>query len=157
MEPILKAKAFAVITRETAVGLEVLLLLHPDHPGAGIQLPAGTVKPGEDLLAAARREASEETGLTHLQLVGVLGEAEVDIRPWGRNELHHRTFVHFRCLEPTADVWEHWEDEPDDAPGQRFRFELRWVPLDDSLPDLMGDHGTGLELLAASLDRLIGA
>lgn len=150
MEPIHKEKVFAVITRVVGGELEVLLLIHPDHPEAGIQLPAGTVKPDEEMLAAARREAEEETGLRGLELVGVLGEAEFDARPWGRNELHHRTFVHFRCLEPTADAWEHWEEDPDDAPGERFRFELRWVPLDDSLPDLIGDHGAGIDLLIAS-------
>lgn len=156
MEPARKAKAFAVITRDAAVGMDVLVLLHPDHPGAGIQLPAGTVKPDENVLAAARREATEETGLTHLQLVGVLGEAEFDARPWGRNELHHRTFVHFRCLELTADIWEQWEEDPEGSPGERFRFELRWVPFNASLPDLIGDHGVGLRLLAASLDQSTG-
>lgn len=155
MEPIHKEKAFAVITRDSPVGMDVLLLLHPDHPGAGIQLPAGTVKPDEEIMAAAVREATEETGLTHLKLEGVLGETMFDARPWGRNEIHHRTFVHFACQEETPLVWEHREDDPDDAPGERIRFELRWVPFDDTLPDLIGDHGVGLHLLAASLGRSI--
>lgn len=38
-----------------------LLLLK--HPYGGVQLPAGTVEPGESHAAAAQREAHEETGL----------------------------------------------------------------------------------------------
>src|SRR5690606_18486192 len=46
-----------------------------------IQLPAGTMEPGETPLAAARREASEETGLGGLQLVAELGAAEDNLGP----------------------------------------------------------------------------
>jgi 8-oxo-dGTP pyrophosphatase MutT (NUDIX family) len=153
----IKRKAFAVITRGSGSTREVLLLLHPDHPDAGIQLPAGTMRPGEDPVAAATREAGEETGLTQLGLVDILGEAMFDARPWGRHELHHRTFVHFVCHQPTPPAWEHWEEDPDDLPGERIRFELRWFPLDDWLPPLLGDHGVGLRLLSASDIKLAGA
>ena len=56
-------KVTAFILRPTPGGPELLLI---QHPHAGIQIPAGTVEPGEDPLAAARREAREETGLTDL-------------------------------------------------------------------------------------------
>ena len=72
MELPIKRKAFAVITRGDGDGREVLLLFHPDHPEAGIQLPAGTMRDGEEPLAAVLREATEETGLTHLSVVGTL-------------------------------------------------------------------------------------
>jgi 8-oxo-dGTP diphosphatase len=156
MEPVHRKKAFAVITRESTIGLEVVVLLHPDHPGAGIQLPAGTIRAEEDVVAAALREAREETGLQALRFERVLGEADFDARPWGRDEIHHRTFVHLSCHEPTASTWEHWEEDPDGSPGERFRFELRWVPLDSTLPQLIGDHGVGLHLLETSLDTSTG-
>lgn len=45
------------------------------HPTAGLQLPAGTVEPGETPLTAARREVAEETGLSVQSRGVVLGEA----------------------------------------------------------------------------------
>jgi predicted NUDIX family NTP pyrophosphohydrolase len=65
-------------TREISAGLLVyrrspalqVLLAHPGGPlwagkGDGAwSIPKGLVEPGEDLLAAARRELAEETGLT---------------------------------------------------------------------------------------------
>jgi 8-oxo-dGTP pyrophosphatase MutT (NUDIX family) len=52
-----KATAF-VVTKNKPRRLLVF-----QHPIAGIQLPAGTVEPGEDVVAAAAREVFEETGL----------------------------------------------------------------------------------------------
>jgi len=44
-----------------------------EHPTAGIQLPAGTLLPGEDSLTGALREAFEETGLDGLKFESELG------------------------------------------------------------------------------------
>ncbi|GAB3420806.1 NUDIX hydrolase [Flindersiella endophytica] len=51
------------------------------HTGSGIQVPAGTVEEGEDFETAARREATEETGLPGLELVGRLGARTYDAPP----------------------------------------------------------------------------
>ena len=66
-------KVTAFVTRETPHGRDLLLF---EHPYAGIQIPAGTVEPGEAIAAAALREAFEETGLTGLQLVRALGQRD---------------------------------------------------------------------------------
>jgi ADP-ribose pyrophosphatase YjhB (NUDIX family) len=134
--PAHRRKAFAYITS----GRRILLLAHPDHPEAGIQVPAGTMRPGESAERAALREATEETGLVNLELVRVLGEQEFDMRPFGRDEIHHRTFVHMRCEVTTPDAWDHWETDPDGSPGERIRFTLFWASLDAPLPDLIADH-----------------
>ena len=53
-------KVTTFITRQNEKTTELLLL---KHPSAGLQIPGGTVEPGEEPLAAALREAQEETGL----------------------------------------------------------------------------------------------
>ena len=68
MTSILKVTAF--ITRERPSGRELLVF---QHPNADVQLPAGTVEPGEALETAVLREAEEETGLIHLTLKTYLG------------------------------------------------------------------------------------
>jgi len=69
MTDVILPKVAAFITRETASGLELLLLA---HPYAGTQLPAGTVEENEDLRDAALREVREETGL-HARVKAYIG------------------------------------------------------------------------------------
>jgi 8-oxo-dGTP pyrophosphatase MutT (NUDIX family) len=60
MMPPTLGKVTAFITRRTNSERE---LLHIQHPHAGIQIPAGTLEPGERPETAILREAEEETGL----------------------------------------------------------------------------------------------
>jgi 8-oxo-dGTP pyrophosphatase MutT (NUDIX family) len=142
-------KVFAYITS----GRRLLVFSHAHHPEAGIQVPAGTMQPGEDPLTAALREAREETGLTDLDVVDVVGEVVFDARPYGKDELHHRTFVHLRCREETPDQWEHWETDPHGEPGGRYLFVLAWASLDAPLPDLSAGHAAFIPELVVALDR----
>jgi 8-oxo-dGTP pyrophosphatase MutT (NUDIX family) len=69
-------KVTAFITRLGANGPELCVF---DHPSAGVQLPAGTLGPDEDVCDGALREAFEETGLDDLQIrceVAVLPAAQ---------------------------------------------------------------------------------
>jgi 8-oxo-dGTP pyrophosphatase MutT (NUDIX family) len=108
------------------------------------------MEPGEPVLEAARREAFEETGLDALELVGMLGDYEIDAHAWGRNEIQHRWFVHFRCLQATPASWDHWEEDPSDAPGTQVRLRLAWAPLDRPLPELVPSLGTFIDVLRTS-------
>jgi 8-oxo-dGTP pyrophosphatase MutT (NUDIX family) len=147
--PITMRKVFACITS----GRRLLVFAHAHHPEAGIQVPAGTMRPGEDPVAAALREAKEETGLTNLDVMGVLGEVVFDARPYGKVELHHRTFVHLCCREVTPERWEHWETDPHGEPGGRYLFVLSWVSLDAPLPEHVAGHDAFIPDLVEALDR----
>ena len=69
-------KVTAFVTRLVEGQAELLLM---EHPMAGIQLPAGTVELGESLEAAVIRETAEETGLERVQLVGELGQIDLEL------------------------------------------------------------------------------
>ena len=87
---VVRQKAFAYITNVK----RLLVFEHPDHPDAGIQVPAGTIEIGEKPADAALREAFEETGLDGLKLAAFLGTCERDMSDTGVNEIHRRWFYH---------------------------------------------------------------
>jgi 8-oxo-dGTP pyrophosphatase MutT (NUDIX family) len=119
-----RSKVFAYITNRD----RLLVFAHPDHPGAGIQVPAGSLEHGETPREGVMREAFEETGLTSLRLVRFLGLTRFDARPYGRNEIHNRWFFHLECTEAPSEGWIHWERSPSDG-GDPIRFAFAWLPL----------------------------
>ncbi|MCA9550176.1 MAG: NUDIX domain-containing protein [Myxococcales bacterium] len=73
-------KAFAYFTHQHCV----LVFEQPDHPAAGIQVPAGTIHPAEPPEEAAIREAREESGLYAFGPATFLGRRLFDPRPFGK-------------------------------------------------------------------------
>ena len=144
--PSRKEKVYCYITR----GECLLVFRHLDYPEAGIQVPGGTVEPGETPEVAALREAEEETGLRDLALAGLLGEVECDLSAFGRDEIHHRYFYHLRCDAETPEVWRHDETAPSEGEGP-ITFELTWAPLRQQQPDLIFGMGN---LLPRLLERV---
>lgn len=137
-------KAFIYLTRG---GSELLLLAHPGHPEAGLQVPAGTVEAGEDPKDAARRELTEETGISAFRIRAFLGEASYDMRPWGKEERHRRFFYHAVLTGVAPARWRHAEEHGGLAP---IPLEFFWWRLDSGEPDLIAGHGAMLHRIWGS-------
>ncbi len=146
--PVLKRKAFAYITHRG----RLLVFRHPLAPEAGIQVPAGTIEPGESPAEAVLREAAEETGLSGLTVACFLGERRRDMRDFGRDEVHHRYFFHLVCPGEPAETWLNYEQDPSDG-GELPVFEFAWALLPDGLPNLIADHGALVPGLLARLEE----
>jgi 8-oxo-dGTP pyrophosphatase MutT (NUDIX family) len=144
--PVPRDKVFAYITH----GDRLLVFSHPHAPEAGIQVPAGTVEPGEPFEAAVLREAWEETGLPGLTLARFLGQQVRDMADFGRDEVHHRYFYHLLCAGNPPPTWEHWEGHGADGSGAHL-FAFFWARLPDEVPELIADHGAKLAELCAVL------
>ncbi|HYM28023.1 MAG TPA: NUDIX domain-containing protein, partial [Steroidobacteraceae bacterium] len=139
-----REKVVAYITHRR----RLLVFAHRDFPEAGIQVPAGTLEPGETGEAAVLREAREESGLDDLALVRYLGERWLDMTPFGRDEVLHRRFYHLRCLGEPPETWLAVEEHPSGGETEPIYFECFWAPLPDGVPEL-GDLGALLPQLLA--------
>lgn len=145
----LTQKVFAYITNRG----RLLVFAHPLTPEAGIQVPAGTLRKGEDPEVGVLREAWEETGLDGLTLVRFLGVETRDRSDVGRDELHHRRFYHLVCPGNPPDSWRHYEDDPSDGSASPIPFDFSWARLPDGVPQFIAGHGALLPRLLASMDE----
>ena len=137
-------RAYAYITNAH----RLLLFTHPESPEAGIQVPAGTVEPGEGPRDAVMREAKEETGLTDLRLVKFLIQDTRDMNDCGSNELQYRWFYHLSLQGTPKKTWRHGEYADDGTLA--IPFDFSWAEI-TALPELVAGYGDHIDLLIGSL------
>ena len=120
-----KQKVVCYVVRDR----RLLVFRHLDEPRdeSGLQVPAGSIRPGEPPAAAALREAAEETGLDGLRVTRKVGETTYDMAPY-RWETHHRHVFVLEVDGPVPERWVSSEDDPDDGSDPK-RFECYWIPL----------------------------
>jgi 8-oxo-dGTP pyrophosphatase MutT (NUDIX family)/ribosomal protein S18 acetylase RimI-like enzyme len=139
--PTHKEKVLAYITRQGSKGLDLLVFEHRDIPEAGIQVPAGTVDPGESVSFALLREVQEESGLEFKDPGNLLGSFK-----WfqeDRNELHNRNVFHLIAPADVLDEWVHIVKGHDEDVGMAFKYY--WIPLADAITRLAGKQGIYVE------------
>lgn len=130
-----KSKVFAYILRENQGKDELLIFAHRDYPAAGLQVPAGTVEEGEELVAAVQREVWEESGLDNFSEVQYLGNR--DFIHEGRGEIHHRSFF---VLDYIGESPQRYSFEVQGSgTDQGLVFNYSWIGL-EKLPKLIADH-----------------
>ena len=147
--PLIRRKVYAYITNQG----RLLVFTHTDFPEAGIQVPGGTLEPGEPPEEGALREAQEETGLASLEMVALLGERRRDLSDIGLDEVHHRTFYHLRCPGNPPERWQHLESHRSDGIAEPLLFQFFWAPLPDGVPPLIAGLGDLLPELRRFLDE----
>jgi ADP-ribose pyrophosphatase YjhB (NUDIX family) len=135
-------KAYAYITREADRASAVLAFRHRDDPGAGIQVPRGTVDGGEDPAATVVREVCEECGLCEAQLIGLLA-SDVEAQPDEPTRNWERFFFHLVAPE-APDAWKHTVTGAGEDNGLVFSFF--WLPR-ERLGDLWPGFGDYLHLI----------
>lgn len=107
-------------------GIEVLVMLHRDHPEAGAQVPGGGARPGETPGETAMREAVEETGVRDLVFGEVLGSNLMPV-DWVDFDYQVNTYSWMSTADP-RDAWDHTVVETGDGDdGLRMRCEFRPV------------------------------
>jgi 8-oxo-dGTP pyrophosphatase MutT (NUDIX family) len=139
-EPV--GKTLAYVTRICAGRLQLLVFTQPawqdGQSDAGLQVPGGTMDPGETPEQAVERELFEEAGLRGLRLVGKLGE--LFQAEWN----HVRHVFHFEVDEALPDAWDHIVTGEGLDKGWTFRYCFMDIA---DLPELAGQQGSWLHLL----------
>ena len=146
-QPRRRCRVYAYVTSVKGV----LILEHPKHPEAGLQIPGGTVEAGELPEVAVVREVIEETTLQQLSAPVLLGRHTFDMREFDMNEEQDAWFFQMHSLKPTRDSWLHEERFPSDSPvATPIPFRLYWANLPYEGKPLIAHHGKYLPNLEVS-------
>jgi 8-oxo-dGTP pyrophosphatase MutT (NUDIX family) len=137
----LKQKVQCYITREVDGATQLLVFKHRDYPEAGIQVPAGSIEPGESPELAARREAFEESGLKDFMTSNYLGSFHH--RYEDKEEERH--VFHLVPSKPPPEGWEHTVSAGAEDKGLRFVFY--WLVSNEAAEVLSGNQGAYLHYL----------
>ncbi|QND50899.1 NUDIX domain-containing protein [Phyllobacterium sp. 628] len=127
-------------------GKRLLVFDEPDFPDVEVQVPGGTVDPGEDILTAAQREFCEETGLPCPDQMNLLATVLYEFHKSDGIHHHRRSFFHAPLNPPLAETWKHYENFPDSGEAP-ILFRFFWMKLGEANAKL----GYGMNQL---LDRI---
>lgn len=145
-------KAYVYLT----CGARLLVFDQPDQPAVGLQVPGGTLDPGESHLQGARREFREETGLELAVALDHLTDQEVLFDNERGRDLHCRRLYHARICSAPRESWEHYEMTPSGG-GAPIRFHLHWIDLFGPLARDAGRFFLGFGDLLDALRQRVGA
>ncbi|MFJ9690565.1 NUDIX domain-containing protein [Kitasatospora sp. NPDC101183] len=145
-----RVRVAVYVTRPGAGGPELLSFAHRDFPGAGIQVPAGGVEPGEDLESAVRRECLEETGIAEIRDLYALG---VDQSPHPETGVERVTvFFHAELGRAAPDQWRHVVGSDGNGgvgADDGMVFDCRFAPLGEVGPTLVDGQDGFLGMIPA--------
>ncbi|WP_349433991.1 NUDIX domain-containing protein [Pararhizobium sp. A13] len=136
-QPVLDAfKVLIYATRKDFL----LVFDEPDFPAVALQVPGGTIEPGEDILAAAQREFAEETGIQCDAPFALLATDDHRFVRGEREIWHRRSYFHVKLTGELAETWIHREMTPFGG-GPPIRFRFFWMRIEHAALKL----GYGME------------
>ena len=109
----------------------LLVFDEPDFPEIELQVPGGTMEPGESPEVAATREFVEETGLTPSEALTHLVTQDYSYWMDGRAICHRRHYFHVALTGEQRQTWLHREMTPDSG-GPPIRFRFFWLGIDEA-------------------------
>lgn len=118
----------------------LLVFDEPDFPELSLQVPGGTMEPGEAALDAAMREFQEETGIASVETMKSLGADDYIFMREGQQICHRRHYFHAVLTGSYPQTWLHFEQSPFDG-GPPILFRLFWLTLAEAKTRL----GCGME------------
>jgi 8-oxo-dGTP pyrophosphatase MutT (NUDIX family) len=140
-----RGKAYGYVIQDD----RLLVFREIDFPAAGLQVPGGTLEPGEDPLDGLVRELTEETGRADFVVHDLVGRHTFIFERDGVRHIHDRHFFHVTPNGPWPARWRNFEESPDSG-DPPVLFEFLWLPLTDPI-ELAVDLGQALAALAARL------
>ncbi len=124
----------------------LLVFDEPDFPEVDLQVPGGTMEPGESPEAAARREFVEETGLASPETFVHLATRDYRFVKSGTEICHRRHCFHTVLAGEQRRTWLHHEMTPDSG-GPPIRFRFFWLGMAEASSRLGYGMQDGLDLL----------
>ncbi len=147
-------KAVAYITRVKNFKTQLLVFEHDaKYLDAGIQVPCGTVDPGENPLDTVKREVLEESGLQDVNV-----ECELDQYQFFSEHVkkfHRRHVFHISLNSTEPDRWSH--QVIGDGADNGLNFHYTWLDLDSVKGKLSARFDDSIDLLFGKLKKEPGA
>ena len=144
--PVLKSCACLVDARG-----RLLVFHHPED--RGMQLPKGTVEPGEAPQDAVRRELLEESGIAFDGPLHDLGTLERPCPAGIEGNAHaHDQLWHLYLMRATAPLPEAFDHVASGSPEEDgLCFAVRWLATEDPLDDFILPYRQVIERVRAAV------